>query len=58
MAGLWVIATRWRISGKEKFALIKNNIARDVHTTRIHVKALVTFVAGTVPKKHTPFRSK
>jgi hypothetical protein len=45
-----------RCKGKRVF--IKDNIARDVYTVRRNMETLVSFMKGTVAKKHTFFRPK
>jgi (2Fe-2S) ferredoxin len=43
---------------KRKYSFIECNISRYVYSTSVWFKALDTFVARAIAKKHTPSRAK
>jgi hypothetical protein len=51
--GGWYIWFRREASGKRKDLLIKYHIARYINASRGPVKALVSFVFGTISKEST-----
>jgi len=53
--GLKATSCIWMKCRERKNCFVKNNIPRNIHTSRSYVKALEAFMEITVPKEGTSF---